>query len=155
VTSATPLSARSGSGTSYPVKRGYAPDATLQVSCQARGQLVGTTRIWDKLTTGQYVTDYHVSTSSNTGYTSPLPRCTYPFQVTVSAGLSARSGPGPSYPSTGKLPNGALAWVTCQRAGAKVGATSAWDRLSNGRWVTDLYGSSPSKPSYSEPVPRC
>ncbi len=155
MTSATPLSARSGPGSSYPVKRSYALDATLQVSWQARGQLVGTTRIWDKLATGRYVTDYYVSTSLSTGYTSPLPPCTYPFQVTVSAGLSERSGPGPSYPSTGKLPNGALAWVSCQRAGARVGATSVWDRLSSGRWVTDLYVSSPSKRSYSGPVPRC
>lgn len=155
VTSSTALNARSGPATSYPITRTYAHGARLAVSCQASGQKVATTRIWDKLTNGSYVTDYYVSTPSNTGYSTPLPRCSYPFQVTATGRLSERTGPGTSYAVRGSLPAGALAWVTCQRAGSKVGTTSVWDKLTNGRWVTDYYVSSLNKRGYSRPVPRC
>ena len=119
------------------------------------GPKVGTTSVWDKLTTGSYVTDYYVSTPSNTGYSAPLPRCAYPFQVTVAGALNEHTGPGVSYPVKGSLAAGALAWVTCQHAGSKVGTTSVWDKLTNGRWVTDYYVSTLNKTSYSKPVPRC
>jgi len=155
VTSGSALSARSGPATSYPVTGSYASGATLVVSCQASGQKVATTRIWDKLTNGSYVTDYYVSTPSSTGYSTPLPRCSYPFQVAVTGKLSEHTGPGSSYAVKGSLPAGALAWVACQRAGSKVGTTSVWDKLTNGRWVTDYHVSSPNKRGYSRPVPRC
>lgn len=155
VTSSSALNARSGPATSYPVTGSYARGAALAVSCQAPGQKVGTTGIWDKLTNGSYVTDYYVSTPSNTRYSAPLPRCTYPFQVTATGKLSERAGPGTSYAVKGSLASGALAWVTCQQAGGRVGTTSVWDKLTNGRWVTDYYVSSLNKTGYTRPVPRC
>jgi uncharacterized protein YraI len=155
VTGAATVNARSGPASSYPVITTYASGSAVPVSCQAPGQKVRTTSIWDKLTTGTYITDYHVSTPSNTGYSKPLPRCTYPFQVTAPGGLSVRSGPGASYPVKGSLAAGALAWVTCQHLGSKVGTTSVWDKLTTGRWVTDYYVSSLNKKGFSKPVPRC
>ncbi|MGO8956288.1 MAG: glycoside hydrolase domain-containing protein [Streptosporangiaceae bacterium] len=155
VSSSSGLNARSGPATSYPVTGSYASGAALALSCQAAGQKVATTSVWDKLANGSYVTDYYVSTPSNTGYSAPLPRCAYPFQVTASGGLSEHTGPGNSYAVKGSLATGALAWVTCQRAGSKVGTTSVWDKLTNGRWVTDYYVSSFNKTGYSRPVPRC
>lgn len=155
VTGIRSLKARSGPATSDPVTGSHARGAALAVSCQAAGQKVATTSVWDKLTNGSYVTDYYVSTPSNTGYSTPLPRCAYPFQVTASGGLSERTGPGTSHPAKASLANGALAWVTCQHAGSKVGTTSVWDKLTNGRWVSDYHVSSLSKTSYSRPVPRC
>ena len=104
---------------------------------------------------GTYVTDYYVSTPSNTTYSSPLPRCSYPYQVTAAGGLNKRTGPGTSYPAAGTLPNGGLAWVVCQKAGSTVGTTSVWDKLDDARWVTDYYVATPSKTTYSKPIPRC
>ncbi|MFF4349326.1 glycoside hydrolase domain-containing protein [Streptomyces sp. NPDC001530] len=155
VTSATALNARTGPSTSYPVAATYAPGSSLAVICQAPGSKVGTTTVWDKLSNGGYVSDYYVSTPSNTGYSSPLPRCTYPYQVTATGGLTERSGPGSGYTAVGTSPNGALAWVTCQRAGSTVGTTKVWDRLDNGHYVSDYYVATPSNTSYSKPVPRC
>ena len=155
VTSKTSLNARTGPSTSYPVARTYPSGSTLKVVCQTRGSKVGTTYVWDKLSTGTYVTDYYVSTPSNTGYSAPLPRCAYPYQVTAADGLNKRTGPGTSYRVVGSLPNGALAWVTCQRAGTKVGTTSIWDRLNDGYWVSDYYVATPSNTTYSKPIPRC
>jgi uncharacterized protein YraI len=155
VTSSTALNARTGPSTSYSVSRTYAPDASLAVVCQATGQKVGTTRVWDRLADGSWVSDYYVSTPSRTGFTSALPRCHYPGQVTASS-LTARTGPGASYPTTGKpLPRGALAAVECQKSGSKVGTTSVWNKLRDGRWVSDYYVSNRSNTSWSAPVPRC
>jgi hypothetical protein len=36
---------------------------------------VGTTRVWDKLTNGRWVSDHYVASPSSTGYSKPVPRC--------------------------------------------------------------------------------
>ncbi|MHB9857793.1 glycoside hydrolase domain-containing protein [Streptomyces sp. YIM S03343] len=154
-TSPTPLNARTGPSTTYPVTATYAPGATLSVVCQTAGSKVGTTTVWDKLSNGAYVSDHYVDTPSTTGYSTPLPRCTYPYQTSATSGLTQRTGPGGSYASAGSLPNGSLAWVTCQKAGTTVGTTKVWDRLESGRYVTDYYVATPSNTTYSKPVPRC
>jgi uncharacterized protein YraI len=155
VTGTSLLNARSGPSTSYPVVGTYALGSTVSVVCQAPGSTVGTTNVWDKLSDGAYVTDYHVSTLSTTGYSAPLPRCSYPYQVTASGGLSERSGPGRSYPIVGQLANGALAWVVCQKKGSTVGNTPVWDKLRDNHWVSDYYVATPSATSFSKPAPRC
>jgi uncharacterized protein YraI len=154
VTSPTALNGRSGPSTSYPTARTYAAGSTVNVVCQTPGSKVGTTSVWNKLSDGYYVTDYYISTPSNTTYSAPLPRCAYPFQVTA-ATLNERTGPGTSYSTVRTLPAGALAWIYCQRPGSKVGTTSVWDRLDDGYYVTDYYVATPSKTTYSKPIPRC
>ncbi|MFI9487323.1 glycoside hydrolase domain-containing protein [Promicromonospora sp. NPDC052451] len=155
VTSSSALTARSGPRTTATAVRTYAPGATLPVVCQTTGQQVGTTTVWNRLTTGAWVTDYFVSTPSNTGFSPGVPRCTYPGQVSTDS-LNARTGPGASYPTTGSpLRRGALAAVMCQKSGSRVGTTSVWDRLADGRWVSDYYVSNRSNTSWSVPVPRC
>ena len=149
------LAARTGPSTGYPVTTSYAPGDQLDVVCQAPGSKAGTTTVWDKLGDGTYVPDQYVDTPSDTGYSSPLPRCAYPYQTTAASGLTQRTGPGAGYASAGSLPNGSLAWVTCQKAGTTVGTTKVWDHLDNGRYVSDRYVASPSSTTYSKPVPRC
>ncbi|MFI1399512.1 glycoside hydrolase domain-containing protein [Streptomyces sp. NPDC020681] len=154
-TSTTTLNARTGPSTAYPVAKTYAPGSALKAVCQAPGSKVGTSIVWDKLSDGTYASDYYVSTPSKTTYSAPLPRCTYPYQTTAPGGVTQRTGPGSSYAAAGTLPNGALAWVYCQRPGSKVGTTSVWDRMDNGRYVSDYYVANPSNTTYSKPVPRC
>ena len=154
VTSGNGLNAHTGPSTSDRIVRTYAYASTLQAVCQTPGSAIGTSRVWDKLSNGTYVTDFYISTPSNTGYSPPLPRCGYPYQVTTST-LNERNGPGTSYQIAGQLPYGALAWVICQKAGSKVKTTSVWDRLQDSHWVTDYYLATPSKTTYSRPAPRC
>ena len=149
------LNARTGPSKSYPVVRTHASRSALQVVCQAPGSAVGTTRIWDKLADGTYVTDFYVSTSYKIGYSAPLPRCGYPYQATASPAVSERNGPGTSYSVAGQLPDGALAWVVCQKAGSVIRTTRVWDKLQDGHWVSDYYLSTPSHTTYSGPAPRC
>src|ERR671910_2520478 len=149
VTSSTALNARTGPSSAYSIVTSYAPGATLAVLCQTAGQKVGTTAVWNRLTNGAWVSDYYISTPSNTTFSAPLPRCTYPGQITSSTALNARTGPGTSYAVTGSpLPPGGLAWVMCQKAGSAVGTTSVWNRLADGRWVGDYYVSNRSNTTF-------
>jgi uncharacterized protein YraI len=95
-----------------------------------------------------------VSTPSKTSFSAPVPRCAYPFQVTIPI-LNKRTGPGSRYAISGTLPGGALGWVSCQRSGSKVATTSVWDKLEDGKYVSDYYLATPSKTTYSLPLPRC
>jgi hypothetical protein len=154
VTSSTDLNGRTAPSTSASIPRTYAHGSTVTVICQTPGTKVGTTSVWNKLGDGNYVSDYYVSTPSNTTYSAPLPRCTFPYQVTAST-LNERTGPGSSYSSPRTLSSGALAWVYCQRSGSAVGTTSVWDRLDDSYYVSDYYVATPSKTTYSSPIPRC
>jgi Domain of unknown function (DUF1906) len=149
------LNARTGPGKSYRLVRTYPDHATVQVVCQAPGSVIGSTRVWDKLADGSYVTDLYLSTPSKTHYSAPLPRCAYPYQVTASAGVPERTGPGRSYRVTGQLPNGALAWTVCQQAASTAGTATVWDELLDGRWASDFYLATPAKTRYSGPAPHC
>jgi hypothetical protein len=155
VTRSTALNSRTGPATSYRVVKTYDPGSTLAIACQAPGTKNGTTSVWDKLADGTYVTDFYVSTPSKTGYSAPLPRCNYPYQVSAAGGIRERTGPGAANRAVGTLPAGALARVTCQQRGSLTHSTRIWDKLTDGRWVTDYYVASPSKTTYSKPAPRC
>jgi uncharacterized protein YraI len=155
VTSSDALNGRSGPSIAYPVVETHASGSVVSVVCQARGSKVGSTSVWDKLSTGAYVTDYYVGTPSQTTWSGRAPRCRYPFQVNASTGINERSGPGLNYPVVGERLPGALARVECQRAGSIVATTNVWDRLGNGNYLSDYYLATPSKTSFSTPVPRC
>lgn len=155
VTAASALNARAAPSASSPVVRSHGAGSTLPVVCQATGQRHRGTSVWDLLPDGTWVTDRYVSTPSASGFSAALPRCAYPAQVTARA-LNGRSGPGTSHPTSGTaLPEGSLAYVACQASGTRVGATTVWNRLRDGRWVTDHYVSSRSDRTWSSPVPRC
>jgi hypothetical protein len=128
----------------------------LKVVCQAPGTTVSGTRVWDKLSTGMYVSDHYVNTPSSTGYTTSVPRCLYPYQVTPTVGTISRTGAGSTFTQNGSVPSGTLAWTVCQTsASAATGTSKVWDRLQNGRYVPDYDLASASKTTYSPAVPRC
>lgn len=153
VTSSTPLNARSGPSTKYRIVRTHQPGSKVWVRCQLPGSRVASTNIWDKLGAGTYVTDYYVSTRSQTGYSWPIPKCLLPYQVTRF--LNKRAGPSTSYDVVGRLPVGSLARVFCQRNGQQVGTTRVWNKLNDGSWVTDHFVATPNTTGFSWPIPRC
>jgi uncharacterized protein YraI len=150
-----PVRARTGPGPSYPVVKVYAKGDGLPVVCQTPGPTVGSSKVWDKLNNGSYVTDFYVSTPSSTGYSAPVTRCLYPYQVTRVAGANQRTGPGIGYPVSGVLPAGALAWLFCQEAGSAVGGSRIWDEIGPRHWVADWWIATPSKTGFSKPAPHC
>ncbi|MFF3766688.1 glycoside hydrolase domain-containing protein [Streptomyces sp. NPDC001922] len=155
VTSDAVLKARRTPSTTGTVVRSVAPGSSVAVVCQKPGATVGGTSVWDQLSDGSFVSDHYVSTPSKTGYSAPLPRCAHPYQITPASGVNQRTGPGTSYATAGALPSGALAWTTCQAPGTAVSGTSVWNKLDNGKWVSDYYVANASNTTYSRPVPRC
>ena len=149
------IRARTGPAPSYPLVRVYPQGGSVAVVCQTPGAAVRTTSVWDKLNNGSFVTDYYLDTPSRTGYSPPIARCQYPDQVTASGGANERGGPGVSFPVTGVLPAGGLAWMFCQQSGSAVGGTRVWDKIDGRHWVSDTWVATPSRTGYSRPVPRC
>lgn len=152
-TSRSPLNVRRGPKTSEPVLRTIPPGAPVEVACQAPGQLVGSTKVWNRLSNGGWVTDAYVSTPSRTGYSYPVPRCSTPFQAM--ADVRRRTGPSLGNATVGILTQGSLAHVECQTYGQLVGDTRVWNRLVDGSWVTDDLLRSRSRTGFSFPAPRC
>ena len=69
------LSKRSGPGGTF-TKQGTLGSGSLAWTyCQAAGSKVATTKVWDRIDTGSYVSDFYLTTASKTTYSSPLPRC--------------------------------------------------------------------------------
>ncbi|MEU1705975.1 SH3 domain-containing protein [Streptomyces sp. NPDC005706] len=70
------LNVRNGPGTDYGIVRVLTEGAKVPVYCQSPGTTVtgpyGTSKIWDNISNGQYVSDAYVQTGSD-GYIAP--RC--------------------------------------------------------------------------------
>ena len=94
-------------------------------------------------------------TPSGTGYSAPVTRCRYPYQVTAGHGANQRGGPSVSAPLTGQMPGGSLAWVVCQRAGTRVGSTRIWYQTSRRHWVSGHYAATSGPAGWGTPAPRC
>jgi hypothetical protein len=128
----------------------------VQLICQAPGTKVASTTVWDKLSTGAYISDQYLNTPSKTGFSAGLPRCYYPYQVIPVAGTTVRSAVGATAPKKGTLYGGALAWTVCQKAAsARTGSTKVWNQLDSGNYVTDFDVATASQTSYTSPIPRC
>ncbi len=154
VTGSAPLDGHAAPSAGSPVLTGYQGGSAVRVVCQTPGTAAGGSKVWDKLSDGSYVPDRSLDTSSETGYSWPIARCSYGYQVSDRAGLNARSGPGIGYPVAGRIAAGSVAWAGCQRAGSSV-----WFKLLDGRWLAGIsagrYPSGPSTGQAAGPVPRC
>ncbi len=155
VTGTTTLRARSGPGRNFPVVRTYAGGTTVSVVCQTPGRPVRDSRVWDKLASGVYVPDAFVSTPGRVRFTRALPRCAYGYQVNVADGATVHTRPRATRPVVTTLPDGSLARVVCQRTGSRVGPTAVWNKLGDGRWVSDRYLATRPRSGFTAAVPRC
>src|SRR5690606_10221751 len=72
----TTLDAHTGPGTDYPVAGSPLPlGALAYVTCQRSGSEVGSTRVWNQMSDGRWVTDAYVSNASDTTFDPLIPRC--------------------------------------------------------------------------------
>lgn len=155
VQASEPVNVHSGPNTSFAVTGQRVPGQTVNVMCQVTNAYVGATPVWDKLASGDYITDHYVGTPSSTGYSKPLPKCNFALMVTASTGLTLRAGPGTHYQQVGFRAYASLVAVVCQAPGERIGGSPAWNQLSSGKWVPDYYTSDIAKPHYSKVIPRC
>ncbi|MCW2980901.1 MAG: hypothetical protein JWO14_2628 [Solirubrobacterales bacterium] len=69
---------RSGPGTSFPIVGTVEENDELRIVCQAEGEEVAgsrTTKIWDELADGRWISDYYVDTPVPASFSPPIPRC--------------------------------------------------------------------------------
>jgi surface antigen len=70
--------------------------------------------------------------------------------------VNERTGPGFGYGVVATLPAGAGVRIVCQaRSASVVNGTPIWDRLTDGRYVTDFYVSTPAYATFSPGLARC
>jgi flagellar protein FlgJ len=151
-TSGSVLNVRSGPSTNYGVIGRLADGTRLAVVCQWPGEVVAgtvrTTALWDRLTSGGYVSDAFVAWSP----ARPALRWCATAVVRVGGGtLFERANTSTLLAPVAQLRDGTAIPVVCQLAGQGVAgtqrSTALWDRLSNGRYVTDAYIAwSPARP---------
>jgi flagellar protein FlgJ len=154
-----PLNLRAGASTRAR-QVGSLPDgARISVACQVYGQRVaGPERrsgLWDRLTGGQYLADAYVRWRPARPAVRWCGARGVPVTATVaSAGgpVNLRRGPGTAHPIVGRVANGTALAVRCQKWGERItgprgGASSAWNLLLGGRYVSDaLVAWRPSRP---------
>jgi hypothetical protein len=77
-TAGSPLTVRSGPGTTYAAVGTVADGAGVSILCQTAGTTVtgtyGTSSIWDRIGTGRFISDAYVQTGYD-GYIPGVPRC--------------------------------------------------------------------------------
>jgi len=77
-TAGTPLTVRSGPGTSYAAVGTVADGAGVTIGCQTTGTSVtgtyGTSTIWDRIGSGRFISDAYVYTGHD-GFIPGVPRC--------------------------------------------------------------------------------
>ena len=150
----TPLNARRGPGTSYPVAShlpdGHDPQDRLPDPGLDRRQHGGVGQADQRRVRHR-----------------PLPQ--HPVQHHLQPATAALQVPVPGDPvhaqraarpveqlrGEGDAAGGALAWVFCQTPARRSTPPRSWDRLDDGYYVTDYYLATPSKTTYSRPIPRC
>jgi flagellar protein FlgJ len=169
-TGGIPINVRAGAALSH-ARLATIPDgARLRVVCEVRGQGIvgyvrGTDR-WDRLADGRYVSDANVAwrparPALPTCRSAPArPAAQQPGgSATASTGgvpLNLRTEPSTGRPRAGTVPDGSRLAVVCQVSGENVvghaRTTDVWDRLSNGRYVSDANVAwRPARPT----VPTC
>lgn len=112
VTSSTTLNLRRSPTPTAELTGSAEPGTRVSVVCQVTGAQVESTRAWNKLVDGSYVSDAYVGA----GARKPLPFCSYPVQVVAAGGAQTHTAPSADAPTAAELPLGALAWITCTDA---------------------------------------
>ena len=138
------LNVRTGPSTSYPIVWTVANGVPVRVVCQTTGMPVAgtmrTTAIWDRLDSGRYVTDAYIAWPGGRPW---LPWCNLSAPGRTAALLNMRANASTLDARAGTLPPNTVVTVTCQLDGEWIAgsarATSTWDRLSNGLFVSDAY----------------
>ncbi len=69
------LNMRSGPSSAGPVRGVLHVGALARVACQASGQRMGNTRVWDRLSNGLWVSDGWVATPGRPAFSPTYPRC--------------------------------------------------------------------------------
>jgi len=172
-TGGIPLNVRTGPARSYPRAATIPDGARLSIVCRVFGQLVTghvrRTVVWNRLSNGRFVSDSNVSwrparptlpacrTRPSAAGVRPAARPA-PLAAASTGGvpLNARTGASRAHERVGTIPDGSRLSIVCRVFGqlvtGHVRRTVVWDRLSDGRFVSDSNVSwRPARPT----LPSC
>jgi flagellar protein FlgJ len=167
VTSGT-LTVRSGPATSAAAVGALRNGVRVRIACAVTGQKIkGTVRTsarWDRLTNGRYVAHAYVRGAGTVRTCPKAPTRRAPSARAVTGTVRSddgpvrlRTGPSTAFPSNGSAASGARLTLTCAAVGGKVSgtvrATTQWDRLADGRYVSHAYVTSAGLPRCAGNVP--
>jgi cell wall-associated NlpC family hydrolase len=122
----------------------YRAGGTVQVVCQARGEMAYGSTIWDKTTDNLWVTDAYVKTGY-TGFDPNVPGCSDTSRdakdFLAESDLNGRNAPSLSATvvQDNQYRSGDYVPVVCQATGGLAYGSSIWDKTMDGVWVTDAY----------------
>ncbi|BBH71297.1 hypothetical protein ACTI_79820 [Actinoplanes sp. OR16] len=147
------LKVRSAPSTTAKVVRSITDGRKVSIACAVNGPTVRgkvrTTKVWDRLTDGSYISHGYVRTSAKIQACRTTPsKATAPLYVTGTVRTSdgpvnARSGPGTGYAVAGSVANNTIVKIACAATGPSVAGTvrtsTQWDRLSDGRYIAHAY----------------
>jgi surface antigen len=78
-----------------------------------------------------------------------------PYLTLASPSLNERSAPSTSASLVGSLPYHSTIYVTCQTSGSLVTASTVWDQLNNGAYISDYWTNTPAIDTFTAGIPRC
>lgn len=84
-----------------------------------------------------------------------LGSATYQYKVVAGSSVNTRSGPSVSFPKSGTVNPGAVLSLVCQLTYTKVDGDPIWDKLADGRYISDRYMATPNAVGFSAPLPQC
>lgn len=88
-----PYNLRAGPGTGYAITGSRSGNVSVTITCTSRGESVsghyGTSRVWDKLANGSWITDTNVYTGTDGPAARPCTRNDYPYASSSTSGVDA------------------------------------------------------------------
>lgn len=88
-----PYNLRAGPGTGYAITGSRDGNVSVTITCTSRGESVsghyGTSRVWDKLANGSWITDTNVYTGTDGPAARPCIRNDYPYASSSTSGVDA------------------------------------------------------------------
>jgi surface antigen len=78
-----------------------------------------------------------------------------PYLTVASPSLNERSAPSTSASVVGSLPYHSTIYVACQTSGSLVGASTVWDQLTNGAFISDYWTNTPGQNTWTSSIARC
>lgn len=159
---------RAGPGRQYPTRGSLPGNTPIEIVCQTLGESINGSPVWDKLVGDIYISDWFTTTPNVGTYSPPIPRCSdapseaHPtpevggrWKLVAGGPVHTRRGPGSGHPPAGDLRPGAQFNIECQTTGESVFGSTIWDKLTDGRFLSDYFTDTPVYAGFSPEIPRC
>jgi hypothetical protein len=136
----------------------YPAGSSITITCQAIGDNISGSNIWDKTSDALWVADYYIKTGFDT-FIPGMARCSDNSTASgtgylTKTDLDGRKTKTITAAAVKTYPSGSTIKVVCQAYGQWAYGSYIWDKTSDGLWVADYYVKTGSTGFVSD-MPRC